>query len=791
MDTFKLKKKRLVLIDAHAIIHRAYHALPDFSSSKGEPTGALYGLSAMLIKIIQELKPDYISACYDLPEPTHRHEVFEDYKASRAKTDDNLILQLEKSKKVFEGFGIPIYEMVGFEADDILGTIVELTKNDEHIEVIIASGDLDTLQLISGKKVQVYTLKKGISDTIMYDEERVKERFGFGPELVPDYKGLRGDPSDNIPGVKGVGEKTATELILSFGSVEDIYKELKKNEASFEKKGFKPRVIKLLKEGEDDAFFSKMIATIRKDAPISFSIPEKTWRDSMSIQKVLSLFDELEFRVLGERIKKAFGDAEVENKKEKKENVDDSEVKEVAVALWLLHSDVTEPKLEDILRLSGEKNFKKAKAKVIKEVKNTGKLEYVFENIEKPLVKVVDRMKQVGVSLDTECLKKLSKKYHEELDEIKKSIYKHAGHEFNINSPKQLGNVLYDELGLKTERQKKTETGQRSTRESELEKMRDQHPIVKEVLRHRELQKLLSTYVDSLPELVGKDGRLHADFVQTGTTTGRMSSQNPNLQNIPIRTEYGRKIRDAFVAEKGYVLASLDYSQIELRVAAALSGDEKLIRVFKEGGDVHTAVASEVFGIPAEMIDREMRRRAKVINFGILYGMGVNALRVNLGEEVKRGEAQKFLSDYFKNFSGLAEYVEKIKIDAAHKGYTETLFGRRRYFSGFQSNLPYVRAQAERMAINAPIQGTQADIIKLAMVEIHKMLEKEGLLNDVRMILQVHDELVFEIKKDKVDIMTKDIKRIMESVVDKENLQGVPLIVDVSVGKNWGEMEKI
>jgi len=324
-----------------------------------------------------------------------------------------------------------------------------------------------------------------------------------------------------------------------------------------------------------------------------------------------------------------------------------------------------------------------------------------------------------------------------------------------------------------------------------LEKMKDQHEIVAEVLRHRELQKLLSTYVDSLPELVWGDGRVHADFVQTGTTTGRMSSQNPNLQNIPIRTEYGRKIRNAFVAEKGYVLVSFDYSQIELRVAAALSGDEKLTRTFKEGGDIHTAVASEVFGVPAEMVDREMRRRAKVINFGILYGMGVNALRVNLGEEVKRSEAQSFLHAYFKNFSGLAEYVERIKIDAAHKGYTETLFGRRRYFSGFTSGLPYVRAQAERMAINAPIQGTQADIIKLAMVRIHEMLKKEGLLEEVRILLQVHDELVFEIKEAKVAKATQTIKHIMESVVEKKELQGVPLVVDVSIGDNWGEMEKI
>jgi len=795
MNSPKRNKKRMVLLDAHAIIHRAYHALPDFSSSKGEPTGALYGLSAMLIKIIQDLKPDYIAACYDLPDPTHRHEVFEEYKSSRLKTDDNLIEQLGKSKKIFDGFGIPTYEMAGFEADDILGTIVEQTKHDDSLEIVIASGDLDTLQLVSGNKVQVYTLKKGISDTIMYDEEKVKERFGFGPELVPDYKGLRGDPSDNIPGVKGIGEKTATELLLAFGDIENIYKTLKKDEDIFEKNGFKPRILKLLKEGEDDAFFSKMIATIRKDAPIRFVLPKKVWVESVSTQKILSLFDELEFRTLAERVKKVFGqdkDGESEKEEDKQiEKIDNADIKETSIALWLLHSDVTEPKLDDILRIGGESDFEKARARIFKDLKKTGKLETVFEKIEKPLINVVEEMGRRGIFLDVAYLEKLSKQYHKELDNIKKEIYKHAGHEFNINSPKQLGGVLYDELGFKTERQKKTETGQRSTRESELEKMRDQHPVIGSILRHRELQKLLSTYIDNLPELVEEDGRLHADFVQAGTTTGRMSSQNPNLQNIPIRTEYGRRIRNAFIGEKGYLLVAFDYSQIELRVAAALSGDEKLIQIFKDGGDVHTAVASEVFGVPAELVDREMRRRAKVINFGILYGMGVNALRVNLGEEVKRREAQMFLNAYFNNFSGLAQYIERIKIDAAHKGYTETLFGRRRYFSGFESSLPYVRAQAERMAINAPIQGTQADIIKLAMVRIYKDLKEKELLGDVRLLLQVHDELVFEIKENEVETMAKEIRHTMESVVEEVDLQGVPLVVDVSIGKNWGEMKKM
>lgn len=788
------KHNTLVLLDAHAIIHRAYHALPDFSSSAGEPTGALYGLSTMLMKIIDELSPDYIAACYDLPKPTHRHEVFDGYKAGRAKTDDALAVQLEKSREVFAAFSVPCYDAEGFEADDVLGTIVEQLATEKNIRIIIASGDMDTLQLVDDTKVRVYTLRKGIQDTVMYDEGAVVARFGFGSDLLPDYKGLRGDPSDNIPGIRGIGEKTATQLITTFGTLEDIYAALEGDETVFAAQGIKPRIITLLKEGKDEAFFSKMLATIRRDAPVSYTVPEKPWRETLDTEAVHALFAELEFRTLGDRLAKLLGgEAPPEAEEvvpEPAAAIDTHELARTAIALWLIKSDITNPTLDDILQFAGTRAFDEAQHTVFETLKER-ELMQVFGDIEAPLIAVVTRMNDTGVALDTAYLKALSKEYHKELAKLEKGIYTHAGGEFNINSPKQLAGVLFDTLGLKPKNQKKTATGQRSTRESELEKLKDDHPIIAEILSYRELQKLLSTYIDSLPTLVDPKGRLHTEFLQAGTTTGRMASQNPNLQNIPIKTALGRRIRNAFTVERGHVLAALDYSQIELRIAAILSQDEKLLSVFREGGDIHNAVAAEVFGVPGEYVDAEMRRRAKVINFGILYGMGVNALRQNLGGETTQQEARDFYNTYFTQYAGLARWIDHTKADAARLGYTKTLFGRRRHFEGLHSSLPHIRAAAERMAINAPIQGTQADVVKIAMVRIHEHLEKHELLNDVHMVLQVHDELIFEIKAALVPDVVRDIERIMEGVLSPEETHGVPLSVDAAVGPNWGEMEKV
>ncbi len=786
-------RKRIVLLDTHAIIHRAYHALPEFTGPGGMPTGALYGLVAMLLKIVTDLKPDYIAACFDLPKPTIRHEAYDGYKGTRAKTDDALVTQIKASRKVFEAFSIPMYEREGFEADDLLGTISHKLR-DEGVDVIIASGDMDTLQLVDDKRVRVYTLKKGINDTILYDEKAVVERFSFPPALIPDWKGLRGDPSDNIKGVPGIGEKTATELVTGFGTIEKMYVALKKSDTAFVKKGIKPRIIALLKEHEEDARLSKAIATIRLDAPIAFTLPEHPWRDAVQAQKVLAMCDEFGFRSLRERVQKILAassngteeDAYVEPEPEQ---VDATALAEAKIMLWLISSEFTNPSLDDILAFTKERAFAKARAELEKQLSTMGKVRDVYEQIEKPLIPIARGMQERGILIDPKMLKSLAVKYQTELEELEKRIYKSAGHEFNINSPKQLGEVLFDELKIVPERQKKTAGGQRSTRESELEKIRDMHPVISDILDYRELKKLLSTYIENLSPLLGTDKRLHAEFLQTGTTTGRMASQNPNLQNIPLHSERGRAIRHAFTASKGFTLVALDYSQIELRLAAILSGDKKLCDIFKEGRDVHREVAAQVFHVTPETVDSEMRRRAKVINFGILYGMGVNALRAQLGSTT--AEAHHYLEEYFSTFKTLSEYLESTKGFARKYGYTETLFGRRRQFPEMKSSLPYVRAQAERMAINAPIQGTQADIIKLAMVRVDEMLEKEHAQSDAHLLLQVHDELVYEIRTERVAELSVKIKEIMESVLLAEETHDVPIITVAKSGSDWGSMQPI
>ena len=848
-----LESKRLVLLDAHAILHRAYHALPDFSSAKGEPTGALYGLSAMLIKIIEDLKPDYIVACYDLAGPTYRHEVYKEYKAGRKKTDDALIAQMDRSRDIFHALDIPIYDKAGFEADDMLGTIVEQILEKERsavpdavsgvdLQVIIASGDMDTLQLVHDKKVQVYTLKKGIKDTIMYDEQAVKDRFNFGPELIPDYKGLRGDPSDNIIGVKGIGEKTATILITTFGTIEEMYKELDAgNEDKFSKAGITPRIIQLLKDNKEEAEFSKMLATIRRDAPVTFVLPEKTFREALDIKKVNVLWNLLEFRTLSQRLthvmegkaKKTADASDSSSRLHGRKDVettirfagdngnkparpsllgaadgnnanlfgaspakgsphplsvtpDDQELEKTLIALWLVNSNLTNPTLNDALNFGNTESFKDAQATIMVELDKRG-VKKVYEEIELPLIPIIQKMEKRGVKISRAVLSDLSKTYHTELSSLEKRIWKAADMEFNINSPKQLGEVLFDKLGLEGKNMKKTGGGARSTRESELEKLRDLHPIVPWIFEYRELAKLLGTYIDAIPPLLDGQDRLHTHFIQAGSATGRMASQDPNVQNIPVKSELGRAIRTAFIADEGYALAAFDYSQIELRIAAFLSGDEKMMDIFRKGEDVHTSVASFVFKVPHAEVTKDMRRKAKVINFGIIYGMGVSALKQNLGSS--REEAQTFYNEYFQTFSTLASYLNEIKAETARRGYTETFFNRRRYFEGIKSRIPFIRAAAERMAINAPIQGTEADIIKLAMIRIDEYIEKEKLGDAVFPLLQVHDELVYEIKEERAKDIVPLIEKIMEQVMDLNDTKGIVLKAEASIGKNWGALE--
>ncbi len=780
LTTSKLKVKRLILLDAHAIIHRSYHALPDFSASDGRPTGALYGLSLMLLKIIKDLKPDYLIACYDLPQKTFRHEAYDGYKAGRAKIDDSLVTQINTSRDVFTAFGIPIYEMPGYEADDILGTIVTILKPEKDIEIVIASGDMDTMQLIDGKKVQVYTLKKGLQDTILYDEDAVVARYGFSPASIADYKGLRGDTSDNIIGIAGIGEKTGTTIIQAYETIEQLYKALKKDKKKVQETlGVSDRMLELLVEGEEEAMFSKTLATIKCDVPIEFALPHDIWQKHVKPTDIETLFKQLEFRSLIPRLKD-IGDG-LDQTEKIIEKVDAHELETTGIALWLTNSDLTAPTYEKILEATNSENFADAKKKVFAKLDAMG-LRDVYGEIELPIVPMVHAMSDHGVLIDRKAIGILRTELVAKLDILTEKIFGFSGHPFNINSPKQVGEVLFDELHLELPGKR---NAKRSTRASVLDELASSHEIVALMLEYREAQKLLSTYVDAVPEKLDKHDRLHAMFVQHGTTTGRFSSEQPNLQNIPIKSEFGRRFRSVFIASPGTKLVAFDYSQIELRALGILANDEELISIFKNGKDIHTNVAAKVFGVTEENVTSDMRRKAKVINFGILYGMGSNALAKNLG--TSRAEAEEYIGAYFATFRGAARYMEETKQFARTNGYTKTLFGRRRYFKDINSRLPFLRANAERMAGNAPIQGTEADIIKLAIRFADEDIKKAGLEKKVHLVLQIHDELVYEIEDSAIAKATEIITSALDGVLLRSYLKlksEVPLAVHAGIGTN-------
>jgi DNA polymerase-1 len=812
----ELPPRYVVLIDSHAILHRGYHALPNFTSSKGEPTGALYGLCLMLLSIAKEWNPDHVIAAFDLPKPTYRHEAYQNYKAGRQKSDEALSRQIAKARDVFKAFGIPILEAEGFEADDVLGTLAEQLKADPRNRVVIASGDMDTLQLVSGDQVRVYTLKKGVKDTVTYDEAAVVERYGFGPELVADYKGLRGDPSDNIIGVPGIGEKTATELITKVGGIEEIYAALAKDrEAVKATAGVTERIAGLLESHEEEARFSKMLATIRRDAPVSADLEKLPRWGEGDRGAVRALFAELEFRSLAPRVDEFFGgeraplDAAGEGSGgagglfAEESPVDLTVLAEASVALWVLNSSISNPSRADVAHHAGTTDIAAARDKIFEELRKVG-LWNVFERVERPLIPIVAAMNARGVAVDAAYLRDLAKGFREELSTLEREIHEIAGEEFNVASPKQLGEILFTKMGLGGKGTKKTAGGAISTREEVLERYLDDSPIVGKVLEYRELAKLLSTYAEKIPELVAEDGRLRTTFLQAGTTTGRMACADPNLQNIPVKDERGRAIRRGFVAPAGKRLLALDYSQIELRLAAILSGEEKLAAAFREGRDIHAEVASQTFGKPHAEVTKEDRRRAKVINFGILYGMGVTALQRQLG--VPRADAQRFFSQHFEAHPTLAAWIERTKRDAARLGYTETLFGRRRYLEGIDSPLPFVRAQAERMAVNAPIQGTQADMLKIAMGRLDRLIEESGWRDRASLILQIHDELVFEVDEALVGEAAARFAAEMTRVLDEATLEEfgvpdrgrelvaaarVPIAVEAAAGENWAALERL
>ncbi|MEI6022324.1 MAG: DNA polymerase [bacterium] len=777
--------KTIVILDAHAIIHRAYHALPSFTKSDGTPTGAIYGTASMVLRMIELIRPDYVVAAYDLPKPTFRHHAYDAYKAGRAKTDDNLILQIQATRTLMDAFGIECIDAPGFEADDVIGTIVEQYKDDASVHIVIASGDMDTLQLVSGIKTQVFTLKKGIHDSVFYDEKAVLARYMFSPLQIPDYKGLRGDPSDNIIGVPGIGEKTATELLVHFKTIEGIYEALEKDKELLYAKGFSKRIVELLDTHKDDAFFSKTLATIRRDAPIQFSIPEQSIYH-VDFEKLTQFFDAYEFRSLLPKVKSVFA---IEEKKEEIIAGDPELVRKAAIGLWVLYSEYTNADEATIYARTKKNSLSEAISFIEQELQKRGLFD-LYEKMELPLVPIITEMEQYGIAVDLPYLQQCAKELRVKLDSIEKEIEDIAGSKINLNSPKQLSALLFETLEIKPKGKRKA-SGAYTTNADVLDELSDSHPIIPLILKYREMQKVFSTYIEALPHHIREDGRIHATFLQHGTTTGRFSSTNPNMQNLPASEEFGKEVRRAFVASPEHVFIGSDYSQIELRVLAMLSLDKTLQKSFADGMDIHTVVASRVFGVSESEVTKDMRRKAKVINFGIIYGMGISALQKNLG--VSRAEATTFYEQYFAAFPTIKEYLDSIKGGATEKGYTETAFGRRRYFPMLQSNAPYMRSFAERMATNAPIQGTAADIIKLAILAVDAELTKHSLKEKVHLLLQIHDELVYEVHTSVQEQAAAIIQNTMVEVLKNPLLpytgENVVLAVSVATGTSLDQLK--
>jgi len=851
--------KKLIILDGNALLHRAFHAIRPLTDPKGRPVNALYGFSKVLTKIIADSKPEYIAVCWDRREKTFRHEAYKNYKATRKAQPQDLYDQVDMIKEMLNLYNIPSYDKVGYEADDLLGTIANKMKSKVD-KVLILTGDMDALQLVEDK-VNIIAFKKGVSDVIRYDEAEVKRKYGLEPKQIIDLKALMGDASDNIKGVKGIGAKGAEALIKKFGSVENLYKKLEDSDIKETQK-------KLLLADKENAFKSLDLVEIRKNVPGSYSLSDMKFGD-YDKDKLNDFFVEYGFRTLttnndfkkvepnNTHLIKATDVKEfIKNIKEKdelifyiqeaEEGLFGKDVKNFSCLSGKIHFDFYPNKnlsIKDVMQLMKpifeNKNIKKIShdfkeqmhilsnfninleglyfdtmlagyiinpgkrhyeidemiLEYLKKKKDKGvivdilnlkdeftkkikeeKLEKIFFDIEMPLIPILFNMERNGIKLDIDLLKKMSNDFSKRLKEIDKKIYKLADEEFNIDSPSQLQVILYEKMKLEPEsgRIKRGKTGL-STAASELEKLIGTSDIIELIMEHRELAKLMNTYIEALPRLVTKDGRVHSTFNQTVTTTGRLSSSNPNMQNIPIRSEMGRKIRQAFVADRGNVLVSLDYSQFELRLASVIAGEGHMIEAFNKGIDIHAKIASEVFDIPLDKVTKEDRYKAKAVNFGVLYGMG--ALGLARATKMSRNEAENFLEKYYAKHPKIVEYMEVTKALAHKRGYVETLFGRRRYLPELKSYMPQLRATGERMAINMPIQGTQADLIKMAMINVYNKVCN----NNVRMLLQVHDELVFEMPEQGSDEIIEKIKDLMENVYKLK----VPLEVHISVDKRW------
>ena len=861
--------KKLLILDSNSILNRAFYGVRYLSAKDGTPTNAIYGFLNILLKLIKEQEPDYICAAFDVKAPTFRHKQYEGYKAQRKPMPEGLAAQMPLAKDVLRAMGVTILEKEGYEADDIIGTVARLCEESE-ISCFIATGDKDDLQLASDKtKVILTVTKSGYNETIIYDDKAVKEKYHVTPTEFIDVKALMGDPSDNIPGVKGVGEKTAMSLIEKHHSIEYIYENI-------DDIGLKGAMLQKMKDGREMAFMSKELATINRNTPIEFNAEKCVFDGFENNGELYEILKRLELNSIIKKLDLSGVDNVKENEDIFKDfsyqvgdknmisgdkvtvvlDFDGDNISSAAVgagnnAVVLNEQDDIKELLEDdsiakvmfdvkeaIVKLNGRIDIKNIAddtaiaAYLVDPAKNeytieklaseyfgtviekpevkqlsllddveTDRSEYLakcavalgvlnerigdkikengqeklYQEVELPLVTVLAHLEINGFLVDDHQLKEFADKLGEKIDALTNEIYMLAGEEFNINSPKQLGVILFEKLELKPV--KKTKTGY-ATNADVLEKLRDKHPIVNFIMEYRQLAKLKSTYCDGLRAVVNPNThRIHSVFTQTVTVTGRLSSTEPNLQNIPTRTELGREIRKMFVAKEGYVLVDADYSQIELRVLAHIANDETMINAFRNNEDIHAVTASQVLGIPLEDVTKEQRSSAKAVNFGIVYGIGEFSLAQDLHISVK--EAKAYIESYLEKYHGVRNYMESIKEQAKKDGYVKTMLNRIRYIPELKSPNYNIRQFGERVALNTPIQGTAADIIKLAMVRVDNRLINEGLKS--KLILQVHDELIVEAHKDEVD----KVKQILSEEMQGAMELNVPLKVDMSTGHSW------
>jgi len=918
-----MKKPLLVLVDGSAVFHRGYHAIPHLSNKEGLPTNAVYGFATILLKVIADLSPEYVVITWDKDSNTFRKKMYPAYKATRAKQPDDLYAQIPTTKEFVSTLNLPWVELAGFEADDIIGTLAKQAEDRGGLSTVIVTGDLDELQLVD-QNTTVYTMKRGFTDTVIYDHAAVKARYGVTPKQFIDVKALKGDASDNIPGVSGIGEKGAVELIATYGSLDGVYEHLDDVKAGVRAKLTADRDIaylsqelsrivldapvrldldsarvgrydrhaihELLHRLEFRSLISKLppemqetrndltlfgqeegevrrparehlvaatYTTIDTDKALDSLVAEATKQEALAFDTETTSVDSLAADLVGLSLSWEEGQAYyipvghasgkqlsrdvvlrklkplLENQKIHKvgHNIKfdyeilrqhDIYVSPVAfdtmVAAFLLNPLGRAQSLDDLaynelgiemipiseLIGAGKQQvtfdqtpidvattyaaedadiswrlYRKLRAQLDTETEKNEwgwSLQRLADEVEWPIIPVLAEMEIAGIELDVPKLRKFGDTLKHRIQELKEDIFAYAGEDFNLGSPAQLGNILYVKLGLSTAGLKKGKTGF-STAVGELEKLRNDHPVVELIMQYRELDKLKNTYADTLPELVRSDRRVHTSFSQVIAQTGRLSSSNPNLQNIPVRTELGREIRTAFVAPKGRVLVSADYSQIELRVAASLAGDEAMIQTFREGADLHEQTAAELFGVPIAEVSKEQRSAAKTINFGVLYGMSAHGLSVATGMDGKQAAA--FIERYFEVRPKLRDYIEATKKFAWDNQYTATLFGRRRPCPEIRTNNFQIKQAAERVAVNVPIQGTAADIYKLAMIELVKKLDKES-----QLLLQIHDELIVETTASQGAAVADLMKSVMSGVIDI----GVPLVVDTAVAEDWGQL---